>query len=219
MGERFRLQDLGSVVNWARVAKTHIVLDSSVVNQIRVIVQDHLSADVIQQLLPLFILRLFVVTNRSQGAPVADDFGQSGVCRTILSFGLLSQELVFIFKACYFEEGLTVVTNKMVTNLQLLCKICVFYADEIIVANHFLLAVDEKFLACLDFDARLASFDLTESDSRSLQVYIDATLLARYFGSFTHHFNQDLVLFVLDLPSVYSTDVHAFVQELNNCKL
>lgn len=150
---------------------------------------------------------------------MADDFGQPVICMTICSFRLLSQKLVFIFKACHFKEGLTVVTDKMVTNLQLLCKICVLNANEIVVAYHFLLAIDKKFLACLDFDASLATLDLTESDSGSLQIYIDATLLARHFGSFTYHFNQDLVLFVLDLPSVDSADVHAFVQELNNCKL
>lgn len=108
------------------------------------------------------------------------------------------------------------INDDMITNFKFLGKICVLDTDKIIVSNNFFLAVEEELLACFDLDARFSIFNVTKTDSGSLQVNIDATLLSRHFCSFSYHLNQYLVLFVLDLCCIDPANVHTFLQKFNN---
>jgi len=107
----------------------------------------------------------------------------------------------------------------MVAHLQFLGELTILYADKRLVTYHFLFAIEKELLACLYFNAWFAVLDFSESDARSLQVNIDATLLAGNFSGFANHLDQDLVLLVLDLGRVYAADVHPFLQEFDYRRL
>ena len=191
------------------MAQTHIVLDARIVNQVWIIVQDHLSCDVIELLLALFILALFIVTNRCQRTPMTDNLWYAALLRQISPLGLFSQKLVLIFKARDFKKGFTMVTDDVISNFDLLGQLRVFNTNETFAPHNLLLAVEEELLTGFDLDGGLPALNVTQTHPRSLQVNIDATFLAGNFGGFSHHFYQYFMLLVLDLSRVDPADVHA----------
>ena len=100
----------------------------------------------------------------------------------------------------------------MIADFKLLGQLRVLDADVLVVAHHLALAVEKDALASLDVNAGLAVLDLTQPDPRALQVDIDAALFTGDLGSFAHHFDQNLVLLVLDLRCVDTANVHAFAE-------
>ena len=71
------------------MAQPHVVLDTSVVNHVRVVVQDDLCRYVVELLLSFFVLRLLVVSDSGQCATMTDDLWDTTVCRHVCALGLL----------------------------------------------------------------------------------------------------------------------------------
>lgn len=181
-------------------------MDTSVVDKVGVVVENDLTRKVVHLLLPLLKLRLLVVSNCRQVASLTDDLVHAAGLRHILLF---LQKLVLVLEARHFKEGLAVVANNMVTDLDFLGKIRVLHSYEGVVAHDLLLAVDEELLPGLDLGTGLVALDFSKAHPGPLEVDVDAAPFARHFGCLSHHLNQNLVLLVLDLRRIDTTYVHA----------
>ena len=113
-------------------------MDSSVVDEVGVVVENDLTGKVIDLLLSLLELRLLVVPDCGQIAPLTDYFVNATGLRHVL---LLLQKLILVLEACHFKEALAVITYDMVTDLDFLGQIRVFDTYEGIIAHNLLLAV------------------------------------------------------------------------------
>ena len=127
-------------------------MNSSIVHEIWIIVQNDLGCDVIQLLLALLILAFLVVTDGRQCSSMADDFWDSTILRQICTLSLLCQELILILEPCHFQKSLAVVADYMISNLDLLCQLRVFDTDKVVTPYHLLLAVEEESLTGLNLD-------------------------------------------------------------------
>ena len=107
------------------------------------------------------------------------------------------------------------VDDDMVTHFDFLGKVRVLNATPVFTSQHLPLAVEVELLTCFNGNRVHLSFELTESDPRSLQVNVDSTLLALDFSRFAHHIDQNFMLFILDLSRVDPAYVHAFLQHLD----
>ena len=117
MSESGVVHDLVTLgVDRSCMAQTDIILNPSVIDHVRVAVQDDLCCDVIEELLPLLILALFIIANRGKRASVADNFCHSVILRPIGTSSLLCQKFIFILKPSHFEESFAMVANDMITN-------------------------------------------------------------------------------------------------------
>ena len=220
VGERAIVQNLMAlVIDWPGRREPHIVLNARIVDQVGVIVEDHGSRYIVQLPLPALILALLIVTNRGQRPPMTYNLGYPALFRQIFSLGLLGKKLILIPKPCHLQKSFAMIANDVVANLDLFGQLCVFHADEVLTPDHLLLAVEQKRLAGFDLDGRFSRLNIAQTDAWPLQVYVDATFFPGNFGGFSHHFDEDLVLFVLDLRRVYSANVHAFLQKLDYSRL